>query len=94
MSTTIPLSDFNRNPSRATRLARLGSVTITDHGIPAFELRVLARPRLRTEMLVRAGVLTPPRIRTTEPLPDFNVDAAVARAIVTEIENEKAARDY
>jgi len=91
---TIPLAEFNRNPSRATRLARVGSVTITDRGLPAFELRCVAQPSLRSDTLIRAGVLTPPRRRSAEPLPDFGVDPAVARAIVAEIEQDKAARDY
>jgi len=94
MNATMPLSDFNRNPSRATRLARIGSVTITDHGMPAFELRALVQPQMRSEALVRAGVLSPPRVRSGEPLPDFGVDPTIARAIVAEIEDEKAARDY
>ena len=94
MSATIPLSDFNRNPSRATRLARIGLVTITDRGVPAFELRAAARPSARYEALVRAGVLASPRVRSAEPLPDFGVDPVVARAIVLEIDREKAARDY
>lgn len=94
MSMTIPLSEFNRNPSRATRLARAGSVTITDRGLPAFELRSVAPPPMRLEALVRAGVLAPPRHRSTGPLPDFGVDPAVARAIVAEAERDKAARDY
>lgn len=94
MSVTIPLSEFNRNPSRATRLARIGSVTITDRGLSAFELRSVAPPSTRSEALVRAGVIAPPRNRSAEPLPDFGVDPAVARAIVTEVEQEMAARDY
>jgi len=69
-------------------------VTITDRGLPAFELRALAQPQRRAEALVRAGVLSPPRVRSAEPLPDFRVDPAIARAIVTEIEQEKTARDY
>ena len=91
---TLPLSEFNRNPSRATRLAKIGAVTITDRGVPAFELRAVVRPSKRTDALVRAGVLAPPRSSSTERLPDFGVDAAVARAIVAEFEQDKAARDY
>lgn len=94
MGTTIPLSEFNRNPSRATRLARVGAVTITDRGLPAFELRSVVPPSPRTEALVRAGLLTPPRRRSAEPLPDFGVDPAVARTIIAEAEQDKAARDY
>lgn len=94
MSASMPLSDFNRNPSRATRLARIGSVTITDHGLPAFELRAVARPSLRSEALIRAGILAPPQVFSAEPLPDFGVDPAVARAAVAGYEREKAARDY
>jgi len=90
----MPLSDFNRNPSRATRLARVGSVTITDRGQPAFELRAVEQPSMRFEALVRAGVLAPPRLRSTEGLPDFGVDPMVARAIVAEADREKTARDY
>ncbi|MCL2490877.1 MAG: hypothetical protein FWF36_09220 [Propionibacteriaceae bacterium] len=94
MSMTIPLSEFNRNPSRATRLARIGSLTITDRGLPAFELRSVAQPSNRMDTLVRAGVVTPPRSRSSEPLPDLGVEPAVARAIVDEFEQDKATRDY
>jgi len=94
MSTTMSLSGFTRNPSRATRLARVAPVVITDRGLPAFELRPVARPSQRMEALVRAGVLTPPRSRSTDPLPGFGVDPAVARAIVAEAERDKATRDY
>ena len=94
MSMTLTLSEFNRNPSRATRLARVGSVTITDRGLPAFELRFVAQTSARADALVRAGVLTPPRHRSTEPLPDFGVNPAVARSIIEEVEQDKAARDY
>ncbi|MCL2736305.1 MAG: hypothetical protein FWD75_06705 [Propionibacteriaceae bacterium] len=94
MGITIPLSEFNRNPSKATRHARIGVVTITDRGLPAFELRSVAPPSMRSEALIRAGVLVPPLKRSTEPLPDFGVDPTVARAIVAEAERDKAARDY
>ena len=94
MSITIPLSEFNRNPSRVTRLARVGPVMITDRGLPAFEVRPVAQPLQRMESLVRAGVLTPPASRSPEPLPDFGVQPSVARAIIAETESDKAARDY
>lgn len=93
MSMTIPLSEFNRNPSRATRFARVASVTITDRGLPAFELRSVAPPSMRSEALVRAGILTPPQRRSAEPLPNFGVDPNLARSAVAEYEQEKAARD-
>lgn len=94
MATSITLSDFNRNPSRATRLARVGSVTITDHGSPAFELRSLTQPSTRTAALVRAGILGAPQVRSVDPLPSFKVDPAVARAAILRFEGDKAARDY
>ena len=94
MSTTMPLSEFNRNPSQATRLARIGAVTITDRGLPAFELRALAPPLARAEALVRAGVLTPPRVRSTTPLPDFGIDPSLAQAIIAQIDQETSTRDY
>jgi len=94
MTMAISLSEFNRNPSRATRLARVGSVTITDRGLPTFELRPVIQPSKRMDTLVRAGVLMPPRSRSTDPLPVFKVDPAVARAIVAEFERDKAGRDY
>jgi len=90
----MPLSDFNRNPSRATRLARVGLVTITDRGSPAFELRAVARPSARFDALIRAGVLTPPQVRSSEPLPDFNVDPLAAKTAVADFEKGKTARDY
>jgi len=94
MSMTLSLSEFNRNPSLVTRLAKVAPVTITNHGLPAFELRVVAPPSKRTEALVGAGILTPPRSRSTEPLPDFCVDPLIARAIVASFENDRAAYDY
>lgn len=94
MSMTMPLSEFNRNPSRATRLARIGLLTISDRGLPAFELRSVVRPSGKMDALVRAGVIAPPRSRSTDPLPTFGVEPAVARAAIAELDREEATRDY
>ena len=40
---TMTLTEFNQNPSRATRLARVDPVIVTDHGEATFELRLIAR---------------------------------------------------
>lgn len=58
----ISLTEFNQNPSRATRLADEDEVLIMRRGTAAYRLvRVQDEPSDPIEALVRAGVLTPPR---------------------------------
>lgn len=59
---TISLTEFNQNPSRATRLADEDEVIIMRRGTAAYRLvRVADEPTDPVETLVRAGLLTPPR---------------------------------
>lgn len=59
---TISLTEFNQNPSRATRLADEDEVIIMRRGTAAYRLvRVADEPADPVEALVRAGLLAPPR---------------------------------
>lgn len=59
---TISLTEFNQNPSRATRLADEDEVIIMRRGSAAYRLvRIADEPTDPVEALVRAGLLAPPR---------------------------------
>ncbi|MDR1448724.1 MAG: hypothetical protein LBI84_00710 [Propionibacteriaceae bacterium] len=59
---TISLTEFNRNPSRATRLADGGEVIVLRRGVAAYRLeRVREQPGDPVEALIQAGLLAPAR---------------------------------
>lgn len=59
---TITLTDFNQNPSRATRLADEDEVLILRRGSAAYRLvRVTEEQTDPVAALVQTGILTPPR---------------------------------
>lgn len=63
--TTMSLTEFNQNPSRATKLADEGEVVILRRGVPAYRLqRANAGSDDPVEALVMSGVLAPPRAGT------------------------------
>lgn len=58
---TITLTDFNQNPSRATRLADEDDVLILRRGTAAYRLsRVRDNQADPVAALVQTGILTPP----------------------------------
>ncbi|GAB3919145.1 hypothetical protein GCM10011575_29520 [Microlunatus endophyticus] len=62
---TITLTDFNQNPSRATRLADDDEVLILRRGTAAYRLvRVEGNQSDPVAALVQTGILTPPRATT------------------------------
>lgn len=62
---TITLTDFNQNPSRATRLADEDEVLILRRGSAAYRLvRVTEEQTDPVAALVQTGILTPPRSTT------------------------------
>jgi hypothetical protein len=66
---TITLTEFNQNPSRATRLADSGEVIVLRRGVAAYRLeRVDEQPSDPVEALVQAGLLAPAR-RGSGPRP-------------------------
>jgi hypothetical protein len=67
---TITLTEFNQNPSRATRLADTDDVLVLRRGVVAYRLqRVHEEPGDDpVEALVQAGLLSPPR-RSNKPRP-------------------------
>jgi len=59
---TLTLTEFNQNPSRATRLADEDDVVILRRGAAAYRLvRVHDEPVDPVERLLATGFLTPPR---------------------------------
>ena len=92
--TTITLTQFNRNPSRVAKIAREQDVIITDHGVPALEVRRVDSRGGRLDRLRRAGQLRPARDRSSDPFPDFGVDPDVADRLFEEFEEERARREY
>ncbi|MCL2468259.1 MAG: type II toxin-antitoxin system Phd/YefM family antitoxin [Micrococcales bacterium] len=59
---TLTLTEFNQNPSRATRLADEGDVVILRRGAAAYRLvRIADEPSDPVEQLLATGFLSPPR---------------------------------
>ena len=70
---TITLSQFNRNPSYATRAAMEQDVIVTERGKPRFRLTVLDSNQDVVERTIREGRTKPAPARLThsyiDPLP-------------------------
>jgi hypothetical protein len=65
---TITLTEFNQNPSRATRLADEDEVLILRRGTAAYRLRrVQGEPADPVAALIQTGILTPPRAANRRP---------------------------
>jgi len=92
---TMTLTEFNQNPSRATSLARVEDLIVTDRGKPSFVLKAVAKPESRIDALRRAGLIRPAR-RTpaTEPFPSIELPDGLARSIIAEFEASKDDRGY
>jgi len=63
---TITLTEFNQNPSRATRLADTDDVLVLRRGMAAYRLQRVREPTDPVEALIQTGLLTPRR-RQGEP---------------------------
>ena len=87
---TMTLTEFNRNVSRATRMARVEDVVITERGIDAFQLRALPQRHDRIDSMRRAGLIRPaqPAART-KVFPTLDVDRDEARAAIADFEAER-----
>ena len=90
----MTLTEFNQNPSRATRLARHEDVVVTDHGVPTFELRLVAPPRTRIDELRRAGLISPARSVSRDRFPTFGVPAGLGATIIRDYEADEDSRDW
>ena len=77
----MTLTEFNQNPSRATRLADTDEVVVLRRGVAAYRLeRVREQPGDPVEALVQAGLLAPARRggqARVRPLPVAQVEADV-----------------
>lgn len=59
---TISLTEFNQNPSRATRLADTEDVVVLRRGVATYRLqRIREATADPVEQFIQAGLLTPPR---------------------------------
>ncbi|QAY69277.1 hypothetical protein [Xylanimonas protaetiae] len=61
MTTTLSLTEFNQNPSRATRLADDGEVIVLRRGAAAYRLTKVEHPEDPIDALIQSGLATPPR---------------------------------
>lgn len=63
MTRTITLTEFNQNPSRATRLAdtEADGVVVLRRGTAAYRLVAVEAPADPIDALVQAGLASPPR---------------------------------
>ena len=92
---TITMTEFNRNPSRAARLARVEPLTVTDHGEPSLEVRSLAKKQLSNyERLLSEGRITPAKNRTRMPINWPKVDPQVAREIMDQFWTDRESNEY
>ena len=82
----MTLTEFNQNPSQATRLARVEDVTITDRGIPTFVLSlVIQQPTTKIDELRKAGLIQPAR-QTALPFPVLAISPDIAREMIADFE--------
>lgn len=64
MVTTLSLTEFNQNPSRATRLADEGEVIVLRRGVAAYRLTRVDHPEDPIDALIQSGRASPPRKTT------------------------------
>ena len=89
----MTMTEFNRNPSLAARLARADVVTITDRGKPSLELRSV-RADDPFQDLRRAGLVRPPVRKSSQPFPPQSIEPALAMQIIDELAGDRERRDY
>jgi len=84
----MTLTEFNQNPSYATRLARTEDVTITDRGTPTFVLSLVTpQPTTKIDELRKVGLIQPAQpVRPDRPFPVLDVSPAVAREMIEDFE--------
>ncbi|MCL2423303.1 MAG: type II toxin-antitoxin system Phd/YefM family antitoxin [Micrococcales bacterium] len=77
---TLTLTEFNQNPSRATRLADEGDVVILRRGAATYRLvRIHDEPGDPVERLLATGFLSPPRaVHTQRRTANTSVDLGAA----------------
>ncbi|MDR2703799.1 MAG: hypothetical protein LBB58_05610 [Cellulomonadaceae bacterium] len=61
--TTLTMTEFNRNPSQATRLADTEDVVIMRQGSPAYKLTKVKAPPKTLAALIEAGLAEPAQNR-------------------------------
>lgn len=87
---TMTLTEFNQNVSRATRMARVEDVIITERGVEAFQLRALPTRHGRIDSLRRAGLIRPARPAPGAMVfPTLDVDRDTARAMIADFEADR-----
>jgi len=92
---TMTLTEFNQNVSRATRLARVEDVIITERGQPSFTLCAVNRPPDRLERLIKAGLVRPAQTPLRgKAFRTLDVDSSVARQIIADFESERNDTGY
>ena len=94
---TIAMTEFDQNPSAATRLAREQDVTITSRGEPAFELKAVTSGLSHLDQLRRSGYLRPRKRATGQgwiPGERTYIDPEVGRAAVADFEESRARRNF
>lgn len=75
---TLSLTEFNQNPSRATRLADEDEVLVLRRGVAAYRLVRVDPPEDPVDALVQAGLATPAKASATRaPLPRVRTDLDV-----------------
>ena len=90
----MTMTEFNRNPSRAARLARTEAVIITDHGVPSLRIDSLLPMENPLDRLVKAGRATPPSRPRGKPFPRPEIHRDLVREAIANWEAERDERAY
>lgn len=87
---SISLTEFNQNPSRAARLADRGEVIVLRRGRPAYRITRIVSVTDPLDELVASGLARPPRSPTrTSPRRFPTVTTAVDLASALEAERTR-----
>lgn len=87
---SISLTEFNQNPSRATRLADRGEVIVLRRGRPAYRITRIVSATDPLDELVTGGLVRPPRNTTrTSPRRFPTVTTTVDLASTLEAERTR-----
>jgi hypothetical protein len=89
---TMTLTEFNRNPSAAARLARRSPVIVTERGVAAFEYRAIAPASSRLDQLIAEGRWRAPQV-PHGPLRHADITVSAGRELYEAWEQEDAERD-
>ena len=91
---TMTMTEFNRNPSAAARIARTEPVIVTERGRAAFEYRAVKPAVSRLDELIAAGLVRPARLHGPIVNSEPTLDPAVGREIYEQFWADREARDY